>query len=159
VWVLCACLVLPPSISLLPIYWHLNLTPQVYTSLLALPALSVTTRAGAVANVHLTLLLAVAWGVFFYRDIFPFATYTWPEQDASEGPLLKAKLVALTLAAVVIPLLTPRTYIPVDPKVCAFTFSPFCRADVTRYRTQCPCPTPSRPRPRSHCSSSASSTP
>ncbi|KAJ7919473.1 P-loop containing nucleoside triphosphate hydrolase protein [Mycena leptocephala] len=87
-----------------------------YTSLLAFPALSVTTRTGAVANVHLTLLLAVAWGVFFYRDIFPFATYTWPEQDASEGPLLKAKLVALTLAAVVIPLLTPRTYIPVDPK-------------------------------------------
>ncbi|KAJ6576978.1 P-loop containing nucleoside triphosphate hydrolase protein [Mycena vulgaris] len=87
-----------------------------YASLLALTAIGVTTRSGPTAGLHLNLILAVAFGVYFYRDIFPFATYTWPTQDAGEGPILYAKLVALTLAAIIIPLVTPQTYIPVDPK-------------------------------------------
>ncbi|KAJ6559886.1 P-loop containing nucleoside triphosphate hydrolase protein [Mycena capillaripes] len=87
-----------------------------YASLLAVAALAITTRTGAVAALHLNLILAVAFGVFFYRDIFPFATYTWPQEDAAEGPiLLRAKLIILTLAAVIIPLVTPRAYVPVDP--------------------------------------------
>ncbi|KAJ7456865.1 hypothetical protein B0H11DRAFT_2321221, partial [Mycena galericulata] len=86
-----------------------------YASLLAAAALAIGTRFGSAAKVHLDLLLVVAFGVYFYRDIFPFATYTWPIQDAPEGPILNAKLIALTLAAVVIPLVTPAIYIPVDP--------------------------------------------
>ncbi|KAJ6559868.1 P-loop containing nucleoside triphosphate hydrolase protein [Mycena capillaripes] len=79
-------------------------------------AIGVTTKTGATAALHLNLLLVVAFGVYFYRDIFPFATYTWPKQDAAEGSILYAKLIALTLAAVIIPLVTPRAYIPVDPE-------------------------------------------
>ncbi|KAF7352122.1 ATP-binding cassette transporter [Mycena venus] len=86
-----------------------------YASILAAAALGANTRFGAVAGIHLNLILAVAFGVFFYRDIFPFATYTWPVQDVAEGSILYAKLIALTLAAVIIPLVTPRTYVPVDP--------------------------------------------
>ncbi|KAJ7759560.1 P-loop containing nucleoside triphosphate hydrolase protein, partial [Mycena metata] len=87
-----------------------------YASFLAALAVGVTTKAGGTAGVHLACILAVAFGVYFYRDIFPFATYTWPVQDVAEGSILHAKLIALTLASVVIPLITPRLYVPVDPK-------------------------------------------
>ncbi|KAJ7919496.1 hypothetical protein B0H13DRAFT_2430321 [Mycena leptocephala] len=87
-----------------------------YASLLAVAALYVTTRTGALAGLHLNLILAVAFGVYFYRDILPFGAYTWPQQDAAEGSILHAKLITLTIAAVIVPLLNPRTYIPVDPK-------------------------------------------
>ncbi|KAJ7436833.1 P-loop containing nucleoside triphosphate hydrolase protein [Mycena latifolia] len=84
----------------------------IYASLLAAAAIGVSTKCGR----HLDVILAVAFAVYFHRDIFPLATYTWPVQDAAEGAILYVKLVALTLAAVIIPLVTPRTYIPVDPK-------------------------------------------
>ncbi|KAJ7093000.1 hypothetical protein B0H15DRAFT_972793 [Mycena belliarum] len=86
-----------------------------YTSFLAALSVSPTTKTGATARLHLDVVLAAAFCVFFYRDVVPLATYTWPVQDAAEGPLLSAKLVALALAAVVIPLLTPQAYVPVDP--------------------------------------------
>ncbi|KAJ7742653.1 hypothetical protein DFH07DRAFT_835946 [Mycena maculata] len=86
-----------------------------YASLLAAGTISVSTRFAPVAKTHLELILGVAFGVYFYRDIFPFATYTWPTQDAVEGPILHAKLITLALAALIIPLVTPAPYIPVDP--------------------------------------------
>ncbi|KAJ7675294.1 hypothetical protein B0H17DRAFT_1207802 [Mycena rosella] len=86
-----------------------------YATLLVVVSAKVTAKIGATAGRHLDLLLMVAFAVFFYRDVFPLATYTWPVQDAAEGRLLPAKLVALALAAVAIPLVTPRTYVPVDP--------------------------------------------
>ncbi|KAJ7686964.1 hypothetical protein B0H17DRAFT_1071043 [Mycena rosella] len=86
-----------------------------YASILAAAATAVHTRWAPASKRNLDLILLVAFGVYFYRDIFPFATYTWPVQDADEGRILHAKLVALTLAAVIIPLVTPQTYIPVDP--------------------------------------------
>ncbi|KAJ6612668.1 multidrug resistance-associated ABC transporter [Mycena sp. CBHHK59/15] len=88
----------------------------IYASLLAAAALGLNTKWGPTAALHLNYILAVAAGVYFYRDIFPFATYTWPVQDAAEGPIFHAKLIALGLAGVIIPLVIPRTYIPVDPK-------------------------------------------
>ncbi|KAF7353370.1 ATP-binding cassette transporter [Mycena sanguinolenta] len=95
-----------------------------YISLLAVSAIRITIKPGVRAAVHLNLLLAVAWLVYFYRDIFPLFTYSRPIQDlppASQSTfalargLLYAKLTTLTLAAVLIPLATPRAYIPVDP--------------------------------------------
>ncbi|KAK7062494.1 ATP-binding cassette transporter [Favolaschia claudopus] len=87
----------------------------VYAAALAVFSVRATTRTGIVAAWHLNCILVVAFGVYFYRDIFPYATYTWPIQDAFEGHILTGKLVTLTLAAVVIPLVTPRAYVPVDP--------------------------------------------
>ncbi|KAJ6612652.1 P-loop containing nucleoside triphosphate hydrolase protein [Mycena sp. CBHHK59/15] len=87
-----------------------------YASLLAAVALGVNTKWGPTAALHLNLILAVAFGVYFYRDIFPYATYTWPVQDAADDPILHAKLITLGLSGVIIPLLIPRTYVPVDPK-------------------------------------------
>ncbi|KAJ7123848.1 P-loop containing nucleoside triphosphate hydrolase protein [Mycena crocata] len=109
---LLACLTLF-GLSIATLDWNIT---QLYTSLLSAVAISTNTKWGPVAGTHLNLILAVAFGVFFYRDIFPLATYTWPRQDAAEGLILHAKLIALTLAAVILPLVTPQTYVPVDPK-------------------------------------------
>ena len=40
-------------------------------------------------------------------------------EDAAEGALLWVKYSLLTFVAVVVPLLKPREYRPVDPEVCA----------------------------------------
>ncbi|OCH87310.1 P-loop containing nucleoside triphosphate hydrolase protein [Obba rivulosa] len=63
---------------------------------------------------HLAIVLLVAWGVYVYRNIWPFATYTMIPVDADEGRLLWAKLVLLSVAAVAVPLLSPRQYVPID---------------------------------------------
>ncbi|KAJ7267338.1 hypothetical protein C8J57DRAFT_1435960 [Mycena rebaudengoi] len=87
---------------------------QLYASILAVGALRVNTRWGATANLHLTLILLVAFGVYFYRDIFPLGTYTWPIRDAAEGPLLPAKILTLALTAGIF-FVIPRAYFPAYP--------------------------------------------
>lgn len=37
--------------------------------------------------------------------------------DSDEGQLLYAKLMLLTIAAIIVPLFVPRVYVPLDPKV------------------------------------------
>ena len=66
---------------------------------------------------HLSSVLFTTWLMFAYRDLWPLATFTLQPADASEGPILWAKVGALTTAATVVPLLMPRTYIPYDPTV------------------------------------------
>ena len=67
---------------------------------------------------HAVAVLFLSWVVYAYRDLWPLATFTLRPADASEGTLLWAKVGVLTLAAVAVPLLVPRQYVPVDPKVC-----------------------------------------
>lgn len=55
--------------------------------------------------------------VYAYRDLFPLITYSLPIQDAAEGNVLWAKVAFLLITAVALPLLSPREYVPVDPKV------------------------------------------
>jgi hypothetical protein len=66
---------------------------------------------------HNNLVLFIALSVYVYRDIWPLATYTESPVDGSEGALLWTKLVVLFTTAVIIPLVVPRQYVPVDPKV------------------------------------------
>ena len=66
---------------------------------------------------HNNFVLFIAFSVYVYRDIWPLATYTENPVDGSEGALLWAKLFVLFTTAVIIPLVVPRQYIPVDPKV------------------------------------------
>ena len=66
---------------------------------------------------HNNFVLFIALVVYVYRDIWPLATYTENPVDGSEGALLWAKLVVLFTTAVIIPLVIPRQYVPVDPKV------------------------------------------
>ncbi|KAJ6590816.1 P-loop containing nucleoside triphosphate hydrolase protein [Mycena sp. CBHHK59/15] len=64
---------------------------------------------------HVNSVLLAAFCVYAYRDILPLATFTWVPEDLAEGPKLWAKIALLFISGVVIPLLTPRQYIPVDP--------------------------------------------
>ena len=66
---------------------------------------------------HNNFILFVALVVYVYRDIWPLATYTENPVDRSEGALLWTKLVVLFTTAVIIPLVVPRQYVPVDLKV------------------------------------------
>jgi hypothetical protein len=76
-----------------------------------------------VTNTHLVLLLLVIFGVFAVRDVWPLGTYTMQPADIAEGWLMWTKLAVLSFTALLIPLLIPRPYVPVDPKVCRFEFS------------------------------------
>ncbi|KAI0782161.1 multidrug resistance-associated ABC transporter [Abortiporus biennis] len=87
----------------------------VYTSLLAFVSIVTTPEWATVATGHLVPVLLVPWGVFLYRDVWPLATYTLIPADADEGWFIWAKVSLLTVAAVVVPLASPRRYIPVDP--------------------------------------------
>ncbi len=65
----------------------------------------------------MSFVFLVVWIVYAYRDIWPLATYTLVPADASEGWILWAELSALTLAGIVVPLITPRRRNPVGKQV------------------------------------------
>lgn len=86
-----------------------------YTTLLAIFALTLGPRLRVVANFHLVALLLVAFGVYVWRDLLPFATiYRYPVDGG--GWLTWTRIGVLAFAAVVIPLCIPRPYVPLDPK-------------------------------------------
>lgn len=76
------------------------------------------------AFVHASLLLAVTWFTYVYRDVWPLATFNGSPADLAEGTMLWAKIALLSLGGVGIPLLTPRKYTPVDIKVSGFCALP-----------------------------------
>lgn len=87
-----------------------------YGSLLALMSLSATSRWSNVASKHLIIMLIATFGIYFYRDLFPLATFTRTPRDLSEGWVLWTKVVILALTSIGIPLFIPRQYKPVDPE-------------------------------------------
>ena len=54
------------------------------------------------------VVLLAAWAVYAYRDIWPLATYDLTAIDGAEGNLLWVKIGLLTVAAIVLPLISPR---------------------------------------------------
>ncbi|KAJ7045853.1 hypothetical protein C8F04DRAFT_1066426 [Mycena alexandri] len=87
-----------------------------YASVLAIISVAASPKWASVAVQHLNALLLCTFGVYFYRDIFPLATYRLAPLDLAEGRILWAKIVVLFTVSGAIPLLVPRQYIPVDPK-------------------------------------------
>lgn len=69
------------------------------------------------ASSHLTAILLSTWGVFVYRDIWPLCTYDGTPTDIAEGPVLWTKVGLLTFSTIVVPLVTPRRYRPLDASV------------------------------------------
>jgi hypothetical protein len=57
------------------------------------------------------------FSVYAYRNIWPLLTFTLSPADSYEGALLWVKIGLLAFAAIAVPLLVPRQYIPIDPKV------------------------------------------
>ncbi|CCM02335.1 uncharacterized protein FIBRA_04427 [Fibroporia radiculosa] len=103
----------------LNIFWlHLALCVTfTYSSLLALHSILAAPSTIGTTTRHLAVVLASTWLVYIYRDAWPLATVPLTPVDAAEGTLLWAKLAMLTLVAVIVPLLIPRRYVPLDPKV------------------------------------------
>jgi hypothetical protein len=64
---------------------------------------------------HLDTLLALGWLLYAYRDIWPLLTYHLVPTDL-DNAITWSRVGLLTLAAVVIPLFRPRTYVPADPE-------------------------------------------
>ncbi len=64
----------------------------------------------------MNVVLLSTSAVYVYRDIAPLATFDSIPQDSWEGPLLWIKMGILLFIAILIPLIIPREYTPVDPK-------------------------------------------
>ncbi|KAH7102271.1 ATP-binding cassette transporter [Auriculariales sp. MPI-PUGE-AT-0066] len=86
-----------------------------YTTTLALWALVANIRRVPYIHVHLGLILFATWAVFFYRDVWPLGTYDLTPLDIPYDPLFWPKFFILNVVGLVVPLLIPNPYIPVDP--------------------------------------------
>ncbi|TYJ59220.1 hypothetical protein B9479_000209 [Cryptococcus floricola] len=64
---------------------------------------------------HLDVLLLLGFAVYAYRDYWPLFTFNLEPADIHNA-ITWSRAVILTIAAVVIPLIRPRTYTPVDPE-------------------------------------------
>ncbi|KAI9438180.1 hypothetical protein H4582DRAFT_2111639 [Lactarius indigo] len=95
-----------------------------YASLLALFTIIAQRESASVSSLHLSLLLLVTFFVYAYRDIWPLLTFTLSPADEREGVLLWLKLGVLAFAAVVIPLVIPRQYVPINPRDPQQTLNP-----------------------------------
>ncbi|KAJ7134490.1 P-loop containing nucleoside triphosphate hydrolase protein [Mycena epipterygia] len=84
-----------------------------YATLLACVSLASHRFAAAV---HLNVILLVSFAIYVYRDLWPLATFTLVPEDLAQGWLLWAKMLTLAVAAILVPLFSPRLYIPVDPE-------------------------------------------
>ncbi|KAH7903194.1 ABC transporter type 1, transmembrane domain-containing protein [Hygrophoropsis aurantiaca] len=86
-----------------------------YTSLLGFISITTRSRWSKPASTHLSILLLAILAIFVSRDLYPLATFTTQPEDIGEGWLLWAKITILAIISVVLPLVTPRQYIPFDP--------------------------------------------
>ncbi|KAF8199828.1 hypothetical protein K438DRAFT_1918479 [Mycena galopus ATCC 62051] len=73
-----------------------------YTSFLGAVHVSASAKWSQIAGRHLSVLLLCLFGLYFYRDVFPLATF----------PLI----AILSIVSLFIPLVMPNRYIPLDPK-------------------------------------------
>ena len=66
---------------------------------------------------HNIAVLLSELAAYAYRDLWPLATYTKRPLDHEEGWLIWAKIGILIFAAMLIPMLIPNVYTPIDPQV------------------------------------------
>ncbi|KAF5370320.1 hypothetical protein D9758_006919 [Tetrapyrgos nigripes] len=90
----------------------------VYASCLALLSLSpsVDRRCKSICLVHLEIILLIPFLLYVYRDIVPLGTFDKTPVDLCEGAYLWSKIGVLGFISVIVPLFSPREYVPVDPK-------------------------------------------
>jgi hypothetical protein len=105
-----------PYVSFLVPIRHTLTLDQLYASVLAFFSLSPKNARHRLIR-HANCVLFLAFCVYVYRDLFPLATFTGVPADLAQGRQLWAKIALLFITAVIIPLFTPRQYIPVDPLV------------------------------------------
>ncbi|WVQ93407.1 hypothetical protein IAU59_000477 [Kwoniella sp. CBS 9459] len=72
---------------------------------------------------HVDTLLFLGWCLYAYRDLWPLLTFTLDPADINNA-ITWSRVAILSVSAVIIPLLRPRTYVPVDP------YNPTPEADI-----------------------------
>ncbi|KZV91873.1 hypothetical protein EXIGLDRAFT_675729 [Exidia glandulosa HHB12029] len=82
-----------------------------YSSALSTYTLLTSPQSSRNTQPHLCVVLLSAWFVYVARDVYPLATYSLVPLDAAD-PLLWFKVAVLSVAAVVVPVCIPHTYIP-----------------------------------------------
>lgn len=87
-----------------------------YASILGLISVTTRLRHSRTASAHLVVVLLALFSVYAYRDLYPLLTFIEEPQDSHEGRLLWAKLVILTTISIILPVMCPTQYIPVDPE-------------------------------------------
>ncbi|KAF7314597.1 ATP-binding cassette transporter [Mycena kentingensis (nom. inval.)] len=88
--------------------------PYLYATLLALPTLSPSTYRQSLVR-HANFVLFAAFALYAYRDIVPLATFTRDPLDLDDA-LSAATFGLVCFVGAVVPLFTPRLYIPIDPE-------------------------------------------
>ncbi|KAF9013099.1 P-loop containing nucleoside triphosphate hydrolase protein [Cyathus striatus] len=86
----------------------------IYASLLCTLAFGLPKLSSVILK-HSTFVYSVSFLVYAYRDLLPLVTYDHFPLDATDGSYLWIKISLLGFLTVIIPLLTPRKYVPVDP--------------------------------------------
>ncbi|KAJ4482242.1 P-loop containing nucleoside triphosphate hydrolase protein, partial [Lentinula aciculospora] len=71
-----------------------------------------------IVNRHLNFLLLSLFAVYAYRDLWPLFTFDGIPRDEEEGIMLWLKIATLTVAAIVVPVTTPRQAYPPTIDVC-----------------------------------------
>ncbi|RXW21499.1 hypothetical protein EST38_g4368 [Candolleomyces aberdarensis] len=102
---------------------------------LVLSFLSISTPGWHWTSRHSTLILFSELAVYAYRDVWPLATFRNEPLDMAEGWVLWAKIGALFLTALVVPVCIPSAYRPVDPKHPAKQPHPEQTASVLSFNT------------------------
>ncbi|KIO02467.1 hypothetical protein M404DRAFT_9898 [Pisolithus tinctorius Marx 270] len=87
-----------------------------YASVLGLISVTTKLSQSRAASAHLVVVLLALFSVYAHRDLYPLLTFTEEPRDLQEGRLLWAKLVILTMTSIILPVMCPTQYIPVDPK-------------------------------------------
>ncbi|KAH7101421.1 ATP-binding cassette transporter [Auriculariales sp. MPI-PUGE-AT-0066] len=86
-----------------------------YVGALALGWLFAHTRRQRQLDWHVGLLLLIPWSLVSYQTIYPLAIFERVPGIIAPSQLLWAQFTLLNIVGVVIPLLTPNVYVPIDP--------------------------------------------
>ncbi|KAJ3868777.1 P-loop containing nucleoside triphosphate hydrolase protein [Lentinula novae-zelandiae] len=65
-----------------------------------------------IANQHLNVLLLALFGIYTYRDLWTLLAFNRKPLDEAEGNVLWLKIASLAVAAIVVPVTTPRRAYP-----------------------------------------------
>ncbi|KZO89810.1 P-loop containing nucleoside triphosphate hydrolase protein [Calocera viscosa TUFC12733] len=97
--------------------------------------LIVPLRAERLCNAHAAFSLLVLFGVFAYRNIYPLVYVNGIPSDDDIPWIMYSRGTLATLAGLVIPVLIPRTYVPLDPEHPALHPNPEQTASILSFLT------------------------
>jgi hypothetical protein len=66
---------------------------------------------------YATITVLSLFAVYAYRDVWPLLTFTLHPLDGAEGLLVWVKIALAAIAGVLLPMLEPYAYVPVNPAV------------------------------------------